>query len=179
MQSTIKYQEHELLALVRQRTREGFNYLYENYSGAIYSVILTIVSDPEQASDTLQEVFVKIWKQIETYDEQKGRLYTWMVQIARNSSIDVVRSKKYQAHQQNREITESVYKVGDNDFNPDNIGIRKAVHQLKKEHKELVDLSYFQGYTQEEMSEMLKIPLGTVKTRMRSAMMQLRKIFKQ
>jgi RNA polymerase sigma-70 factor (ECF subfamily) len=179
MQSTIKYQEHELLALVRQRTREGFNYLYENYSGAIYSVILTIVSDPEQASDTLQEVFVKIWKQIETYDEQKGRLYTWMVQIARNSSIDVVRSKKYQAHQQNREITESVYKVGDNDFNPDNIGIRKAVNQLKKEHKELVDLSYFQGYTQEEMSEILKIPLGTVKTRMRSAMMQLRKIFKQ
>ncbi len=179
MYSTVKYQEPELLDLLRQRSREGFNYLYDNYSGAIYSVILNIIPDQEQASDTLQEVFLKIWKQLDSYDEQKGRLYTWMVQIARNSSIDVVRSKKYQIQKQNRELPEAVYETGVSDFNPDHIGIRKAVHQLKQEHKELVELSYFKGYTQEEMADILQIPLGTVKTRMRSAMIQLRKIFKQ
>lgn len=178
MHSNVKYSEEELLGLLRARSRNGFNYLYDNYSDAVYAVILSIIPDRDHAADVLQEAFVKIWKQIDSYDSQKGRLYTWMVQIARNSAIDVVRSKKFQVNQQNRELSDSVYEKGTNDFNPDKIGLRQQVGQMKPEHKELIELSYFQGYTQEEMSEMLKVPLGTVKTRMRSALIQLRKLYK-
>lgn len=179
MHTIVKYNEEELLGLLKSRSREGFNYLYDNYSGAVYAVILTIITDRDHAADVLQEVFVKIWKQIDSYDSQKGRLYTWMVQIARNSAIDVVRSKKFQVHQQNQELPDSVYEAGANDFNPDKIGLRQQVSQMKPEHKELLELAYFQGYTQDEMSEMLNIPLGTVKTRMRSALIQLRKFYRE
>lgn len=176
MISTATYSEEVLVAMLKSRSREGFDYLYSQYSGALFSVILTFVPDRDLASDLLQEIFIKIWKQIESYDAQKGRLYTWMMQITRNSCIDVVRSTKYQMNQQNRELPDSVYERGAQDFNPNTIGIRQQVGNLKQEHRELVELSYFQGYTQEEMAELLKIPLGTVKTRMRAALIQLRKL---
>lgn len=179
MQVAPKYTEQELITLLRERSRDGFNYLYENYSGAIYSVILTIITDRDHATDILQETFIKIWKQINTYNELKGRLYTWMIQVARNSALDLARSKKFQANQQNRELPESVYETGASDFNPDQIGVRKMVNQMKQEHRELIELSYFQGFTQDEMAEMLQLPLGTVKTRMRSALIQLRKMYKE
>lgn len=164
---------------LKERRESGFSYLYDHYSGALYSIILNIVSDKDVANDVLQEVFVKIWKQIETYDETKGRLFTWMLNIARNASIDTVRSKGYQKAQNNVELTENVYDAGGNvEFNTDRIGLRKLVHNLKDEYRVLIDLSYFQGFTQDEISKMLEIPLGTVKTRMRSALTQLKQVIK-
>lgn len=177
MQSTHTYSEEALIGLLKSRSREGFDYLYAQYSGAIFSVVLTFISDREQAEDVLQEVFLKIWKQIESYDAQKGRLYTWMLQITRNSCIDVVRSTKYKMQQQNRELPDSVYERGEEHFNPNTIGLRQQVGKLKQEHRELVELSYFEGFTQEEMAEMLQLPVGTVKSRMRAALIQLRKFF--
>jgi len=179
MPEVIKYEESELVSLLKKREQSAFSYLYDNYSGALYTVILAIVPDRELANDVLQEVFVKIWKQIESYDDNKGRLFTWMINIARNASIDTVRSKNYQNSQQNRELTESVYDTsGSTSTNTDKIGLRKLVHQLKDEYKVLVELSYFQGFTQEEISKMLEIPLGTVKTRLRTALIQLRQLVK-
>lgn len=129
------------------------------------------------ASDVLQEVFVKIWKQVETYDAAKGRLFTWMLNIARNASIDTIRSKGYQKTQQNRELTENVFDSGGSvETNTDKIGLRKLVHKLKDDYRVLVELSYFEGFTQDEISKMLHIPLGTVKTRLRSALIQLKQI---
>ena len=127
----------------------------------------------------LQEVFVKIWRQIESYDSSKGRLFTWMLNIARNASIDTVRSKSYQNSLQNRELSEDVYvSAGSSQIAVDQIGLRKVVHQLKEEYRVLIDLSYFQGFTQDEISKMLDIPLGTVKTRLRTALTQLRGVIK-
>jgi RNA polymerase sigma-70 factor (ECF subfamily) len=162
--------------LLKTKQEAAFSYLYDNYSSAIYTIILNIVPDKELANDVLQEVFVKIWRQIESYDSSKGRLYTWMLNIARNASIDTLRSKNYQKSQQNRELTENVYDtVGSTQTKVDQIGLRKLVHNLKEEYKVLVELSYFQGFTQDEISKMLSIPLGTVKTRLRSALIQLKK----
>ncbi|BFG70802.1 sigma-70 family RNA polymerase sigma factor [Sediminibacterium sp. KACHI17] len=153
--------------------------MYDNYSGALLSIICNIVKDEELANDVLQEVFVKIWRQIESYDSSKGRLFTWMLNIARNASIDTVRSKSYQNNLQNRELSEDVYvSAGTAQLQVDQIGLRKVVHQLKEEHRVLIDLSYFQGFTQDEISKMLDIPLGTVKTRLRTALTQLRGIIK-
>jgi RNA polymerase sigma-70 factor (ECF subfamily) len=137
------------------------------------------VNEEELANDVLQEVFVKIWKQIDTYDTGKGRLFTWMLNIARNASIDTVRSKGFQNSRQNRELTEDNYAAaGISETKSDQIGLRKIVHNLKEEYRVLVELSYFQGYTQDEIAKMMGIPLGTVKTRLRTALIQLREIIK-
>ena len=107
MEAVKKYGEQELVMLLKQRHQFAFSYLYDNYSSALQSIILNIVPDYDQAADVLQEVFVKIWKQIETYDETKGRLFTWMLNVARNASIDTVRSKAWQHSKQNNELTET------------------------------------------------------------------------
>jgi len=174
-----KYDEPELVQLLKQRSQHVFSYLYDNYSGALLTIIRNIVNDEELANDVLQEVFIKVWKQIESYDSSKGRLFTWMLNIARNASIDTIRSKGYQNSRQNRELTEDVYTAGGtSETKTDEIGLRKLVHGLKEEYKVLVELSYFQGYTQDEIAKMLGIPLGTVKTRLRTALIQLRDIIK-
>jgi RNA polymerase sigma factor (sigma-70 family) len=172
-----KYTEAELVMLLKQRHQSAFNYLYDNYSGALFTVVLNIISEREQASDALQEVFIKIWRQIDSYDETKGRLFTWMINIARNASIDILRSKDFKNSLQNRELNESVYDAaGSTELKTDQIGLRKVIKQLKDEYKILVELSYFEGYTQDEISKMLNIPLGTVKTRLRTALTQLRQL---
>jgi len=173
------YHESELVSLLKQREEQAFNYLYDHYSGALYAVIVSIVPDRELGNDLLQEVFIKIWRQIATYDNTKGRLFTWMLNVARNASIDAIRSKNFQQSQQNKELTENVYKEGGSEHtNTDRIGLRKIVHKLKDEYRVLVELSYFEGYTQDEISKMLKIPLGTVKTRLRTALSQLKQVIK-
>lgn len=173
-----KYSEPELVQLLRQRSQHVFSYLYDNYSGALHSIILNIVNEEELANDVLQEVFVKIWKQVDTYDSSKGRLFTWMLNIARNASIDMIRSKGYQNSRRNRELTEDSDNTGTSETRTDHIGLRKIVYNLKEEYKVLVELSYFQGYTQDEIAKMMGIPLGTVKTRLRAALIQLREIIK-
>ncbi len=180
MPETLSYTEHELVHLLKQRTQMAFSYLYDNYSAALYNVICSILTDKELANDVLQEVFIKIWKQIEQYDPEKGRLFTWMVNISRNASIDTLRSKGYNTQRQNRQLTENVYEAAGNvNIETDKIGLRKIVSSLKQDHKILVELAYFQGYTQDEISKILDIPLGTVKTRLRSALMQLKDFLKK
>lgn len=173
------YQESELVTLLKQRQEDAFSYLYDHYSSSLYSVILSIVPNREISNDILQEVFIKIWRQIETYDHSKGRLFTWMLNVARNASIDAIRSKNYIQSQQNRELTENVNDVGGVvNINTDKIGLRKIVGQLKEDQRVLVELSYFEGFTQDEISKMLQIPLGTVKTRLRNALIQLKQVIK-
>lgn len=130
----------------------------------------------------LQEVFIKIWQHIDAFDASKGRLFTWMINIARNSAIDVLRSGKFQAFRKNLDIDTSVYK--ENEYlavidATDTIGLNKLVADLHEDHRKVIDLAYFKGYTQEEIAEELNIPLGTVKTRCRNALLQLKKIFKR
>lgn len=165
------------MSLLQQRSDTAFSYLYDNYSGALNGIINQIVPESETANDVLQEVFVSIWRKIESYDPAKGRLFTWMLNIARNASIDKIRSRSYRNNLKNQTLADNV-----NDplnlqvIKPvyDNIGLRKIVSQLKEEQRTLIELSYFQGYTHEEIAKVMNIPLGTVKTRIRSALIQLR-----
>lgn len=169
------YTEQELVNRLRERTQSAFSYLYDSYASALNGVIVNIIRDHDMAGDVLQEVFVKIWRQIENYDVSKGRLFTWMFNIARNTAIDTLRSKAWKNTRRNSSITEDTAGIQDQGVRvADETGVRKAVQKLKEEHKVLVELSYFQGYTQEEISGMLDIPLGTVKTRLRAAIVQLK-----
>jgi RNA polymerase sigma factor (sigma-70 family) len=178
----ITYTEQELVAALKERNNQAFAFLYDNYSGALYSIIRQIITDNgELAGDVLQEVFINIWRKIESYDQTKGRLFTWMLNIARNASIDTLRSKSYQNAQKNQELPENVYKGASNQTtqqNVDNIGLKKVLEKLKPEHRVLVELAYFKGFTHEEIAEIMTIPLGTVKTRIRNALLQLREYLK-
>ena len=181
MGNPVTYTEQDLVALLRAKDESAFSYLYDHYSGALYSIVLQIVSDQELANDVLQEVFVNIWKKIQSYDSSKGRLFTWLLNVARNLSIDMVRSKSYQNNRKNQDLGDAAYneKAGAG-IQPglDNIGLKKAVEKLKTEHRVLIDLAYFKGYTHEEIAAMESLPLGTVKTRIRSALIQLREYLK-
>lgn len=177
MSNTVTYNEQELVLSLKAKDQQSFSYLYDNYSGALYSIVLQVVPDKEIASDVLQEVFVNIWRKIESYDATKGRLFTWMLNVARNLAIDMVRSKSYQNSQKNQVMPESdLLDKGGNitQLSVDNIGLKKVVNKLKAEHRVLIDLAYFKGYTHEEIAEIEQLPLGTVKTRIRSALIQLR-----
>ncbi len=180
MGTATTYTEFELVSSLKGQNAKAFSYLYDNYSGALYSIISQIVPDEELASDVLQEVFVNIWKKIETYDPVKGRLFTWMLNIARNLSIDTIRSKAYQNSQKNRELPASELLIpgGFVMQNVDSIGLKKVLGKLKNEYSTLIDLAYFKGYTHEEIAEIENIPLGTVKTRIRTALIQLREHLK-
>lgn len=172
------YSEQELAQLLRLRDQSAFTYLYDSYSGALYGVIQQVVPDQSISSDILQDVFVKIWRQIEKYDATKGRLFTWMYNIARNTAIDVLKSKGWQNEKKTDQLdvihlnTEVV-----TERNDEAGGVNHLIQHLKEEFKEIMNLSYTQGYTQEEIATLLRIPVGTVKTRMRAALLQLRKNF--
>lgn len=167
--------------MLQQRDDNSFGYLYDNYSGALFGVISAIVPDSETAKDVLQEAFVNIWRKIESYDPVKGRLFTWMMNVARNAAIDKVRSRGYQDSLKNYSISGNVHTgdIGKATFSQmDDVGLKKVLGKLKKESRVLIDLSYFQGYTHEEIAKILDIPLGTVKTRIRSALIHLRAMIK-
>jgi len=175
LNTAIKYSEEELVALLQNRNEQAFGYLYDNYSGALFGIVNGIVTDKDIANDVLQNVFVNIWRKIESYDASKGRLFTWMLNIARNASIDEVRSKGFRDSQKNISISDN-QNIPGAVIGPvmDDVGLRKVLTKLKGELRVLVDMSYFQGFTHEEISKVLDIPLGTVKTRIRSALSQLR-----
>ncbi len=170
------YSENDLINSLRDRSEKAFGYLYDNYSGALYGVIHSIITDAETANDILQDVFVNIWKKIESYDASKGRLFTWMLNIARNAAIDKLRSKGFREGLKNQPISENVDIGVRSVINPavNDVGLRKVINRLKEEQRVLIDLSYFQGFTHEEIAKAMNIPLGTVKTRIRSALIQLR-----
>jgi RNA polymerase sigma factor (sigma-70 family) len=173
------YTEQELTSALKAKDEQAFSYLYDHYSGSLYSIILQIVKSPEVASDVLQEVFVNIWRKMESYDPIKGRLFTWMLNISRNASIDMLRSKNYQNSQKNQEITDNVY--GSNQVTQtsiDSIGLSKFLGKLRPEQRVLIELAYFKGYTHDEIAQIEDIPLGTVKTRIRNALLQLREFLK-
>jgi RNA polymerase sigma-70 factor (ECF subfamily) len=169
----LTYEEQELVGLLRQKNDQGFAYLYEHYAGALHGIIKQIVGDVEVANDVLQETFVSIWRKIDSYDAGKGRLFTWMLNIARNAAIDKTRSKSFQQGLKNQSI-EAEYIQPSVKPGVDDIGLKKVVWKLKDEHRMLIDLSYFQGYTHEQIAKALNMPLGTVKTRIRSALTQLK-----
>ena len=175
------YSEAELVLLLKQKSNDAFNYLYKNYSGVLYSVINKVVFDEETANDVLQETFVKIWNNIDKYDAGKGRIYTWMINIARNAAIDILRSKGEIMKgkiQNSEDAVNDVRKGMKTELATDTIGLRKIVANLRPEYEIIVSLAYFKGYTLDEISKTLDVPLGTIKTRMRSAMQQLKEEFK-
>lgn len=173
--------QEELLMQIYKKDDRAFTLLYDMYSKSLFSVIYNLIRDHEEAEDILQETFVKIWKNIDSYDESKGRFYTWILNISRNTSIDRLRSKGFNNRQKNLSSDNFVHLLDDsNKLNHkiDTIGIKEFVKKLKPKCIQILDLLFFKGYTQQEASEELQIPLGTIKTQNRNCINDLRNFLK-
>lgn len=176
----ISLPENELVLALKSRDTLAIHALYDMYSGALMGVITRIIQQTEVAEDLLQETFIKIWNSAEGYDPDKGRLFTWMLNIARNLAIDKLRSKDFRNAGKNQNIENNVDFIDaqkEVTFNADTLGIKDMVNGLKPEFNVVLDMVYFKGYTHVEAAEELNLPLGTIKTRIRMAIMELRKKF--
>jgi RNA polymerase sigma factor (sigma-70 family) len=176
----ISLSEEELVLALRQREKIAVEALYDMYSSSLFGVISRIINDTATAEDVLQDTFVKIWNSFPSYSTEKGRLFTWMVNIARNLSIDKIRSKDFKNQNKNQELENNVAFIDEQRntvYKPELLGIKDLVETLKPEQKSILDLVYFKGYTHVEAADELGIPLGTIKTRLRMAIIQLRKHF--
>ncbi|MEZ4919067.1 MAG: sigma-70 family RNA polymerase sigma factor [Saprospiraceae bacterium] len=169
--------EFEIIALLQQGDQQAISMLYKHYAAALFGIIRRIIAEQEIAEEVLQDVFVKVWDNAARYDSAKGRLYTWLAQITRNTALDRVRSSAYRKGQKTDGLDSVVYK---NDQNTENMqvqdsGLLKVISDLDADYRTLIDYAYFQGFSQSEIAKELDMPLGTVKTRMRAAVIELRK----
>lgn len=172
-------EQDELVSRLRAKDKSALNYLYDHYSGALYGTILRIVSNDEVAEEVLQDAFIKIWNNIESYDTSKGRLFTWMMQICRNLSIDKLRSREIKKEMKSDNIEANVYTIEREHRayqSIDKIGVKELLNKLREDERLIVDLVYFRGYTHSEVSDEYDIPLGTVKTRLRMGLKNLRNL---
>ena len=151
--------------------------LYDRYGSALYGICVRILGDQVKAQDAVQEGFVKAWKNAGSYDPSKGKLFTWLLNICRNTALNMLRDEKQFVKQSIQEVSNRVYNPEDGIGTPDP-GIKKYLEQLDPKYRELIDLIYFGGHTQREVAEFTDIPLGTVKTRVRTALSQLRELLK-
>jgi RNA polymerase sigma-70 factor (ECF subfamily) len=174
MQPGSSIETPSLVVLLKEKSRHGFSILYDNYAENLYGVICKIVKDDTAAEDILQEVFVKVWKNIEQFDAQRASLYTWLVNITRYTAIDYLRSGQRKRQMKNQILTGNEYiEEKPVDFS-DRWALQAVVGELEPRYREVIDLIYYYGYTQEEVSKILNSPLGTVKTRARKGLQILK-----
>lgn len=166
-----------LVARLKQKDRNAVSELYDRYSDALYGLACKIVRSEEVAQDVLQDSFVKIWNKIDHYSAEKGSFFTWMLNITRNTAIDSIRKSNKMTKSSIRDIENDVDLISHQGLNISSIGLKELVEDLQSDHRVLVEYIYFKGYTQQEVSDELDIPLGTVKTRVRAAVRELQKIF--
>ena len=155
------------------------DYLYDHYSGALYGVIFRVIKKEEIAEEVLQDVFLKAWDKFDQYDSSKGKLFTWLLNVARNQAIDKTRSKEISKGQKTSGIDNLVNRIDNQEYietRIEGIGVKEVLNSLPAEQKFVVEYLYLKGYSQSELAEEHNIPLGTVKTRLRLAMQTLRKI---
>lgn len=162
---------------LKAHSRVAFSQLYDRYASTLLSVLTKIVKDETEAQDLLQDTFVKVWKNIHRHDPSKGRLFTWLLNVTRNTAFDHLRSHKNAVHV-DLPLDDYLPNMATTLNHVGYIGFSDAVTTtLDPRHWQVIDLLYFQGYTQQEAAETLQLPLGTVKTWTRLALIQLRQRF--
>ena len=169
--------EQEVCALMRSGDQRFVELLYDRYGEALYGLALRIVRDEALASDVVQDSFVKVWKNHASFDSSRSRVFTWMYSLVRNTAIDKLRSVQKRANREIQTDDQIVSPTTDQVIRPDSIDIPLHVSSLDEKHQEVINALFFRGLTQQEASDELGLPLGTVKTRLRIALRELRKIY--
>jgi len=176
-----------LLRRISARDTDALSRLYDLYSKYLYTIIFFILKDSNESEDLLQEVYLQIWEKIDSYDEALGNPLAWITRITRNKAIDRLRSKGFKKRAEETDI-DRVFDISSDsrDSNPEDVTsasfekteITNALKSLTENQRDLIEFAYFRGYSQSELAEHFNIPLGTVKTRMRAAMILLREKLK-
>lgn len=154
--------------------------LYDRYRTILFGLLLRILHNRAEAEDVLQEVFVQVWQRAASFDAARGKVFTWLVTLARSRAIDRLRALGSRSRTIEEAARESEIGERISDAEIDAISaqrgeiVRRALKQLPAEQRQVLLLAYFNGFSQSEIAERLNSPLGTVKTRMRSAMNKLR-----
>ncbi|MGS2726915.1 RNA polymerase sigma factor [Psychroserpens sp. BH13MA-6] len=169
----------QLITNFQNKDEKAFEKLYNMYSDSMHGVIYNIVRDHDIAEEVMQDVFIKAWHKADSYNASKGRFFTWILNISRNAAIDKTRSKSFKnsGKNLNSEFFVDILETSESlDDKTDAIGIKKFVNKLAKKCVEVIELLYFKGYTQKEASETLEMPIGTIKTRNRNCIKELREM---
>lgn len=166
--------DQEISLAFEQDRKDAMAVLYDRYSSPLYGVILRICRDDAMAQDALQNTFVKIWRHRSSFDPTKAKLFTWMYTIARRAALDAVTRGE-----QNR--TEDVLElrdlVADSVIPIDTLDVHSKLSRIEPKYREVIEALFFEGYSQREWSEQSGLPLGTVKSRLRIGLRELRKNF--
>lgn len=177
--------DNELLQAIRRGDEQALAAIYDRYRRILFGLVLRIVNDRQEAEDVLQEAFLQVWRRAADFDEGRGRVFTWLVTIARSRALDRLRVLGSRARLADEVVAHSVggEVVGDaaEDALKSEQGtiVRQALRELPEDQRRALFLAYFEGLTQTEISARLGEPLGTVKTRMRSGLMKLREVMRQ
>ena len=171
----------ELLKAIAAKDEAALGRLYDGYRLILFGVLMRILNNREEAEDVLQEVFLQVWRRAADFDENRGRPFTWLVTLARSRGIDRLRSLASRERVAVASAAESAEEVSDaasDAIRSERVGaLNSALADLPDEQRRPLVLAYFDGLTQSEIAAKLGVPLGTVKTRMRTGMIRLREAF--
>lgn len=172
--------DQEIVASLLRYEEKGLSLLYQNYSGSINGVIHRIVKSEDVAAEVLNDVFLKVFNSISSFDESKSKLYTWIARIARNASIDKLRSAEYKKKSVTSSMDANPFLENNSATNDsmDYINLSKILEVLDNETKRMVEMIYLEGYTYDDCGNELEVPVSTVKTKVRRALMKLRTFLK-
>ncbi|RIA08821.1 RNA polymerase sigma-70 factor (ECF subfamily) [Flavobacteriaceae bacterium MAR_2010_72] len=169
--------EQNIVRLLEKADKRALNLLYENYADSLYGVILQVTKNEELAQDALQETFVKVWKNSKKYDSKKAKLFTWLYRIAKNTAIDKLRSFNNRFEKEVQIEKSNVYILPTSNLNQDVLDLRDHVGRLDDKYQIVLKALFFEGMTQQEASEELDIPLGTIKSRLKIGLRELKKVY--
>ncbi|MEO1021208.1 MAG: sigma-70 family RNA polymerase sigma factor [Bacteroidota bacterium] len=172
--------EEQIRSFLTENDERAIPLIFNHYGVAMLNTINRVVKDECLAEDVFQKVMVKIWERGRSYNAAKGSLFTWLIRISKNAAIDETRSKEFIRDRKSNSIDNFVFNDGaihQKKTQERNEGVWETVHLLPESQRLLIDMAYFQGFTQKEIAEELNMPLGTVKTRMRSALSLLRSLY--
>ena len=175
--------ENELYKMIFERDdSKSLELLYERYEFLLFNLAYKITQDAQSSEEVLQDIFMKIWDQKATFNPEKGKLSTWLITLCRNKAIDITREKKIEECLFNENLqgiqTDS---LPESDLLNKEVSkeINKLISHLNKDQQKIIFLFYYRGLSQREIANKLKIPLGTVKSRMRLSIQHLKNYLKK
>lgn len=176
-----------LMALIARAQEAALAHLYDRYNRLVFSLALAIVHDRATAEEITLDVFMRVWQKAGLYQSDKSKVSTWLTHITRNHAIDVLRRRAVRPEQQAVEWDDEIARSGNAAHSPAEIAeesmrgerIRTALARLPAGQRQALFLAYFEGYSQSQIAETLRQPLGTIKTRMRLALQKLREILQE
>ena len=166
-----------LIARMRAGDQRAMADLYDRYSGVVYGVALRVLADTTAAEDVVQEIFLQLWRNPRAFDAERGRLAPWLAVIARNRAIDHLRKRPMEDDIDDLPISTGVDLESDSAQKLAIEKVRGVLAQLPAEQRKALELAYFEGMTHSEIAGKTGEPLGTIKTRIRTGLLALRKAF--